>query len=138
MGSKTTVGRRSGVSAMDKVTFYRGLLFGLRMHRAQFTAEGEAFHRAFISTVELAKRTAPKRDLLRGLTLRVDPIFGVCPQASEMLLEGEQDRVLSLMNPDLEKARFKIASTDAKVQLRRLPESKWFEKLGKHFAQELE
>jgi hypothetical protein len=108
------------------------------MHRAQFTAEGQAFHRAFISTVELAKRTAPRRNLLRGLTLRVDPIFGVCPQASEMLLEGEQDRVLSLMNPDLEKARFKIPSSDAKLQLQRLPDSKWFERLGKHFARELE
>jgi len=122
---------------MDRVTFYRGLLFGLRMHRAQFTAEGQTFHRAFVSTVELAKRTAPRRNLLRDLTLRVDPIFGVCPQASEMLLEGEQDRVLSLMNPDLEKARFKIAPSDAKLQLQRLPERKWFEELGKHFAQQL-
>jgi len=122
---------------MNMITFYRGLLFGLRMHKEQFTAEGEKFQRAFVSTVELAKRTQPRPGMLRKLTLRVDPIFGVCPQASEMLLEGEQDRLLSLMNPDLEKARFKIQPADAKLQLKRLPESRWFEKLGKHFAKEL-
>jgi hypothetical protein len=122
---------------MDNVTFYRGLLFGLRKHRTQFTAEGQAFHRAFVSTIELARRTAPRPGLLRDLALRVDPIFGVSPQASEMLLEGEQDRVLSLMNPDLEKARFKISPSDAELQLRRLPERRWFEKLGQHFDQQL-
>lgn len=122
---------------MDRVTFYRGLLFGLRIHKKDFPAEGENFHRAFVSTIEKAKKTAPRRGLLRNLTFHVDPIFGVCSEASEMLLEGEQDRVLSLMNPDLEKAQFKIGPSDAKAQLKRLPDGKWFEQLGRYFAEQL-
>jgi hypothetical protein len=136
MGSTAAVTRKKAVT-IDQATFYRGLLFGLRIHRGHFTAEGADFHRAFVLTVEHAKQTAPRRSLLRDLTIRVDPIFGVCREASEMLLEGEQDRVLSLMNPDLEKAQFKIHVSDAKIQLKRLPEAKWFERLGRFFAQQL-
>lgn len=126
-----------GTPVMDRVTFFRGLLFGLRMRRTQFPAEGQEFHRAFVSTLQRALETAPSRTVRRVLTFHVDPIFGVCAEASEMLLEGEQDRVLSLMNPDLEKAQFKINRSDADAFLERLPERSWFEELGEHFHQQL-
>ena len=121
---------------MDKLTFFRGLLFALRQHRAKFDAEGETFQKAFASTIERAKAEHP--ELVAKISLEFDPIFGVYSEASEMLLEGEQDLVLALMNPRLGLARFKIGPAEAAEELQAIPNAEWFKELGGYFHQRLE
>jgi hypothetical protein len=122
---------------MDKLTFFRGLLFALRQHRKQFEAEGDRFHRAFASTIELAKSEHPEL-VANIISLEFDPIFGVYTEASEMLLEGEQDLVLSLMNPRLGDAVFKIDPIEAAEELSTIPNAEWFKELGTHFHNRLD
>jgi hypothetical protein len=121
---------------MDKLTFYRGLLCALRVKREEFTAQGPEFHRAFASTIEYARQLAGERSPL-SVKLDLDPVFGIYHEANEMLLEGEQDLILSLMNPRLERARFKIDDTEAEEELRTLPDAAFFRKLGEHLAAQL-
>lgn len=121
---------------MNKLTFYRGLLFALRQHRANFDAEGDRFQRAFAATIERAKAERP--DVVsKMITLEFDPMFGVYTEANEMLLEGEQDLVLSLMNPRLGEAHFKIEAADAAEELSSIPDAAWFRELGAYFNQRL-
>jgi hypothetical protein len=54
-----------------------------------------------------------------------------------MLLEGEQDLVLALMNPRLGVAQFKIGSADAAEELATLPDPEWFKRLGTYFHERL-
>jgi hypothetical protein len=126
-------------SDIDKLLFYRGLLFGLRVAGEQeFLAEGAAFHRAFGSTIEFAGQLFAGVDAVRPLECEIDPIFGVYSEANEMLLEGEQDTVLSLANPDLRRAKFELDEGEARDELRRLPRPDLFEELGRHFKTALE
>jgi hypothetical protein len=125
--------------ATEKLLFYRGLLFGLRVAgEDEFLAEGAAFHRAFGETMEFASRLFEGIDDIRPIEYEVDPIFGVYPQANEMLLEGEQDTVLSLANPDLRRAKFEVDEDEARAELQRLPRPDLFEELGRHFKMALE
>jgi len=116
---------------MNKLTFYRGLLYALRQQRGSFVAEGERFHRAFASTVECAQRSHPPDAIPPAIHL--DPLFGMYREANEMLLEGEQDLLLSLLNPRHRQAQFRIDTDDAKRELEELPHPDWFLSLGKHF-----
>jgi hypothetical protein len=116
--------------AMDKLTFYRGVLCALATKRDEFIAQGEDFHKAFASTVDYARTLTTGEPL--SLTLHLDPVFGIYHEATEMLLEGEQDLLLSLMNPRLQRARFKIDHADAEQELREMPDAQFFRKLGEH------
>lgn len=118
----------------EKLLFYRGLLFGLRAAgETEFLAEGDAFHRAFGATMEFAARLFEGVEAIHAITCEIDPIFGVYSEANEMLLEGEQDTVLSLANPDLRRAKFEVNEEEAREELRRLPRPDLFEQLGRHF-----
>jgi hypothetical protein len=123
----------------EKLLFYRGLLFGLRLAgEEEFLAEGAAFHRAFGATMEFASSLFEGVDAIRPVECEVDPIFGVYPEANEMLLEGEQDTVLSLANPDLRRAKFEVDVAEARAELQRLPRPDLFEQLGRHFKTALD
>jgi hypothetical protein len=119
---------------MDNLTFYRGLLCALRTKREEFVAQGELFHHAFASTVEYARRLAGGAE---AVPLHMDPVFGIYHEANEMLLEGEQDLLLSLMNPRLQKARFKIDMDEAEQELNELPDPSFFKKLGEYLDAQL-
>lgn len=118
----------------EKLLFYRGLLFGLRAAgETEFLAAGAAFHRAFGSTMEFAAQLFAGVEAIHAIECEIDPIFGVYSEANEMLLEGEQDTVLSLANPDLRRAKFEVDEEEARNELRRLPRPDLFEQLGRHF-----
>ena len=122
----------------EKLLFFRGILFGLRASgMPEFLAEGAKFHRAFGSTMELAQRLLSDADEIHPIAVHLDPIFGVYPEANEMLLEGEQDTVLSLANPHLRRAKFEMDDVEAAEELNRLPRADVFLELGKHFASQL-
>jgi catechol 2,3-dioxygenase-like lactoylglutathione lyase family enzyme len=125
-------------SDVEKLLFYRGLLFGLRAAgETSFLAEGTGFHRAFGSTLQRATELFSQVEGYRVIDFAIDPVFGVYPEANEMLLEGEQDTVLSLANPHLRRAKFEVEETEAQEELRRLPHSDIFEELGRFFRAEL-
>ena len=123
------------VNAMNKLTFYRGLLYALRQRRDSFVAEGERFHDAFASTVELAGKEHPPD--ASPPAIHLDPLFGAYREANEMLIEGEQDLLLSLLNPRHRQARFRIDANDALNELQGLPNPAWFLRLGQHFHERL-
>jgi hypothetical protein len=119
--------------------FYRGLLYALREklpeQEARFEADGDAFHSAFRRMLEYAKNNAPEvpaNEILENF----DPVFGVSPEATEMLLEGERDFIVSLLNPSLQVAQFKITKAVAKTELDRLPAADMFRKLADCFLHE--
>ncbi|MBX3214344.1 MAG: hypothetical protein KF850_20080 [Labilithrix sp.] len=115
---------------METTVFFRGLLFALRAERGRFLAEGQRFHAAFRSMLELA-RTEPSMALTAARMLEnFDPVFGVCPEATEMLLEGERDLIVSLENPSLRYATFKLSEDDARTELDQLPSADTFRKLA--------
>lgn len=116
---------------MDKLTVYRGILFGLRQLRGDFPAHGSDFHRAFGLTMKKAEQMGI------SIPLNHDPVFDVYDEATEMLMEGEQDLLLSLMNPTFHRATFKISQQEAEEQLRLLPDAEKFRELGKHFDEAL-
>lgn len=120
---------------MDKLTFYRGLLCALRTRRNDFVAEGDRFHQAFAATVEHARRETSQSEAPPAIHL--DPIFGVYHEANEMLLEGEQDLLISLFNPRYRKATFRITSNEAEEELREIPNTEWFRDLGRVFHERL-
>jgi hypothetical protein len=126
-------------SETEKLLFYRGLLFGLRAAgQEEFLAEGSQFHRAFGSTIELATKLLGKTDPIHVIEVHLDPIFGVYPEANEMLLEGAQDTVLSLANPHLRRAKFEMDEQEAQEELERLPRADIFRKLGEHLKLSLQ
>jgi hypothetical protein len=117
---------------MELPVFYRGLLFALAELRREFVAEGQVFHDAFRGMLQTAvdeNLNVPAADLLQNF----DPVFGISPEALEMILEGERDFMLSLLNPRLCTARFKIPTREAKQELNRLPQATVF----RHLAQDL-
>ena len=121
---------------MDKLTFYRGVLCALRTKREEFLAEGDRFHQAFGATVQYARKNCPE-PALSPPPFHLDPIFGVYPEANEMLLEGEQDFLISLLNPRHQKAMFRISRDEAMEELQSLPNHEWFLTLGDLFDHEL-
>ncbi|MBX3192899.1 MAG: hypothetical protein KF819_38295, partial [Labilithrix sp.] len=80
--------------------FYRGFLYALRERveddAPRFEAEGERFHEAFRAALKYAADELPAVPASRMLE-NFDPVFGVSPEATEMLLEGERDFILSLL-----------------------------------------
>lgn len=107
-------------NALDRHTFYSALLLALRELRQEpFEAEGSSFHRAFLAVIEKVKQDRPFE--LQGLQrIKRDPVFGFVKEANEMILEAEHDRILSLLNPRLKMAQFKISSEQARRELEKL------------------
>jgi hypothetical protein len=126
--------------AMTLPLLYRGLLYALREkldeREARFDADGDQFHAAFRSMLEFAQANVPvvpARELLDNF----DPVFGVSPEATEMLLEGERDFIVSLLNPRLRVAQFKISKDVATKELNSLPSADVFRKLATRFHEQL-
>jgi hypothetical protein len=126
---------------MNLPMFYRGFLYALRERvgdaEPRFEAEGERFHEAFRAALEFAVRELPVVPASRILE-NFDPVFGISPEATEMLLEGERDFILSLLNPRLRVAQFKITRETAKSELDRLPEHDAFRRLAERFHEHLQ
>lgn len=126
--------RRDG--PMPLALFYRGLLYALAERRRSFVADGDDFHAAFRRMLESAREKGlpvPAADLLD----QFDPVFGLSPHAAEMLFEGERDFILSLMNPRLVTASFKITSEDAGEALGRLDAAHVFRVLAQDLDSQL-
>jgi len=124
---------------MNLPMFYRAFLYALRElvgDEPRFEAEGERFHEAFRAALEYAVHELPTMPASRILE-NFDPVFGVSPEATEMLLEGERDFILSLLNPRLRVAQFKISKETAKTELDRLPEHDAVRRLAARFHQHL-
>jgi hypothetical protein len=126
---------------MNLSTFYRGFLYALRERVAdsepRFDAEGDRFHDAFREALEFAAQELPEVPAAEILE-DFDPVFGVSPQATEMLLEGERDFILSLLNPRLRVAQFKISREAARHELDRLPAHATFRRLAARFHESLQ
>lgn len=117
---------------MNQTTFFRGLLYALRDQSDEaFTAEGDRFHRAFRTVLEEAasRNFGPARQMLANY----DPVFGIYPDATEMLLEAQRDFIVTMMNPHLRKAQFKITKGRARAELKNLPNPTLFRKLARTF-----
>jgi hypothetical protein len=122
---------------MNLPMFYRGFLYALRERvsddaEPRFEAEGRRFHEAFRAALQFAEDELPTVPASRILE-NFDPVFGVSPEAAEMLLEGERDFILSLLNPRLRVAQFKITRKAAEEELNRLPEPDAFRRLAERF-----
>lgn len=114
---------------MNLALFYRGLMYALAERRTEFVAEGDPFHSAFREMLQHARTKGlpiPADELLEDF----DPMFGVSPHASDMIFEAERDFVLSLMNPRLKRAQFKIKPDAAKQALDRLDDAPVFRELA--------
>ena len=125
---------------MNLPMFYRGFLYALRERISEseprFEAEGDRFHEAFRAALEYAEEKLPEvpaSDILDNF----DPVFGVSPEATEMLLEGERDFILSMLNPQLRVAQFKISLESAKHELDQLPAHEAFRQLAACFLERL-
>lgn len=119
-----------GEVVMNNTVFYRGILYALRTHRdeEEFLADGTRFHMAFrrVLTDAAAMDFGPAKEMLENF----DPVFGVIPEANEMLLEAERDFILSMLNPHLQRAQFKISKERAEKELSDLPCPDVFRKLA--------
>jgi hypothetical protein len=126
---------------MNLPMFYRGFLLALRERvtdkEPRFDAEGERFHEAFRAALEYAAQELPDVPATEILD-NFDPVFGVSPEATEMLLEGERDFILSLLNPRLRVAQFKISRETAQHELDRLPAQAAFRRLAARFHENLQ
>ncbi len=96
--------------------FYRGVLLALRAHRRRFVCDGNRFHDAFGSMLEAAAPTWNMAGILQGDEWR-DPVFGVYPGASAMILEGMSSMLLALESPRMTMATFTIAPAQAEAEL---------------------
>lgn len=120
-------------------SFYRGFLYALREEvgeSGRFVAEGDKFHEAFREALTVALRELPEvpvRQMLRNF----DPVFGVSPEATEMVLEGERDFIVSLLNPRLRIAQFKIDTKTAREQLEQMPEREALRRVAQRFHERL-
>ena len=115
---------------MDDDTFYRGVLLALcEKGRPKFPADGDTFHKAFRAMLEYAVTVAPALPV-KHMMRNYDPIFGVHRDATAMVLEGERGFILSLDNPRLRTACFKLAKEDASAELSEMPEAKIFRELA--------
>jgi hypothetical protein len=119
--------------------FFRGLLYALCTiaNEEEFIAEGPEYHRAFAETLRYARNIADEGRGPAPIELHVDPLFGVYREANEMLLEGEQDLLLSLINPTLRRATFRIRPGEAERRLSGLPDQAWYRDLASHFYEQL-
>jgi hypothetical protein len=125
-------------STLSKRRFFRGFLYALCGELTDnFLVDGPEYHRAFAAMIEYAQDIAVRQNRPKPIEVHVDPLFGVYREANEMLLEGQQDLLLSLLNPTLRKATFRIKPDEAKRRLEALGEREWYRDLAKHFAQEL-
>lgn len=116
---------------MDNTVFYRGVLFALREKGSElFDVDGPRFHAAFREMLEFACTCAPNATPARHMLDNFDPVFGTSPEATEMVLEGERDFILSLLNPRLVEARFKLSIEEAKEELEDLPSPELFRALA--------
>ncbi len=102
-----------------------------------FIAEGPDFHDAFKATLEEAVSLGVDVDLAR-IARDFDPMFGVYKGANEMLLNGELDFVVSLLNPKLRRATFAIDDLEASEELEELPDHGLFRQLGRHLHDRLD
>lgn len=126
---------------MNLANFYRGFLYALRERVAdgapRFDAEGARFHDAFRSALEFAvneQSAVPAAEILENF----DPVFGVSPEATEMLLEGERDFILSLLNPRLRVAQFKISRETATRELDQHPHQAALRAVAARFHEQLQ
>ena len=121
---------------VDKYSFYNGLMLAIGTIRDEFVAEGKTFHRAFYETIQYAQ-TNTEYSIEGASWISVDPIFGVVSEAHEMLLEAEEDRLIALLNPELQKARFRINKEQAEEELQTTEAPEWFLSLAKYFNDRL-
>lgn len=125
---------------MNLPMFYRGFLYALRESLGEteprFEAEGDRFHEAFRAALQFAEKSLPEVPASEILE-NFDPVFGVSPEATEMVLEGERDFILALLNPRLRMAQFKISRETAKRELDQLPAHDAFRKLAARFHEQL-
>ena len=128
--------RRTEV-AMDTSVFFRGVLFALRERRETFVAEGVTFHAAFRAMLETALDEPSFAAAAARMLENFDPVFGVFPEATEMLLEGERDFIVALENPRLRVAQFKLDESEAREELNELPAAEGFRKLAAHLNERL-
>lgn len=124
--------QRKKETVLDASVFYRGLLFALRERRDDFIAEGVTFHSAFRSMLETAALEPSFAAAAKRMLENFDPVFGVFPEAAEMLLEGERDFIVALENPRLRIAKFKLNRDEAREELNDLPAADEFRKLAAH------
>ncbi len=123
---------------MDSLTFYRGLLYAARARGLDtFLASGPRFHAAFGAAVRHAKENPLPNAGDLDVGLDGDLAFGTHDDAEALVLEGEEDLILTLMNPPLRRARFKVAQADAEAALRRLGNADWFLGIAEQFQDRL-
>jgi hypothetical protein len=120
-----------------RLYFYRGLLFALRASGVcDFPAQGIRLHRAFNSTIDLAQRMTGEgadAQMIAGYLRH----FVVSPQPRDMVLEGEEDLLLSLDEPSMHRASFVIDESAAAKGLAGIEAGALFMRLGRHFAAQL-
>lgn len=127
-----------GPTEISRHTFFQGLLLAARAEGApeEFDAEGRVIHDAFGAVVAFLQKSSDVKVV--GLsTVRRDPVFGVFHEANELLLQAEQDLILGFVNPTLRKAQFKLAASDADVELKEFAHAKWLREAGRAFADAL-
>jgi hypothetical protein len=123
---------------ISKRTFYRGFLLAVAKNAGkEFLADGADFHRAFDEAVRVRNELSDVPVIEGERWLRIDPVFGVMKAADEMLLFGERERLLTLGNPELQKASFKISREEAAVELEDVGNVELFDKMAGRFLERL-
>jgi len=120
---------------LEPKTFYRGVLLALRAHRRLFVTEGEPFHGAFRSLLDLTEREWPK--LAREMRESHDPVFGVFEAADGMILEGMIALLIALRHPMVTTAYFVVGRAQAATELDEQPHAATFRRLGSAFHEQL-
>jgi hypothetical protein len=110
------------------------VLLALRAHRLRFMADGDRFHFAFRCMLEEAPPTWDMESILDECW---DPVFGVHPGASAMLLEGMVSMLLSLDAPRMTTAHFTIARAEAQQELQEMDHADIYRDLAKTFHDQL-
>lgn len=115
---------------ISRFDFHRGLLLAIASQRRSFVADGPNFANAYVDAAQGA-------EIEDSRWTQIDPMFGHCQHANEMVLQGMFDRMLTLLSPDLTTARFTISAGDA---LRELQETfpdrvEWYMSLGVRFSE---
>lgn len=119
---------------MILLTFYRGFLYALREHRTQFVINCDDFHDAFRVMLEKAIHEPLFKEMAEHMLRNFDPVFGVFPEAIEMLFFGEICFIICTCNPQ---AQFKISMKDAMEELEQIPEADTFRYFAACFHEEL-
>src|ERR1039458_8679353 len=103
-------------------------MLALREHRHQFLADGDVFHTSFGKMLRVASPDFPR--VAYPILENFDPVFGVYPEAGEMIFEGIRDHILALERPALRVARFIIRKEDAAKELLELPRYEVYKRLA--------